>query len=117
MTTPIKARADFTTVDGLVSRLNTLQTKSIVAPEPTALAEYGLDKPETTIQLGSGSSQATLLIGKAAGEGAVYAKDQSRPAVITIDVDAPRATSPRTSASTGRRISSTPARSTRRASK
>jgi hypothetical protein len=86
MTLPAKARADFTTVDGLVSRLGTLQTKSIVADSATALAEYGLDKPATTIQLGSGSSQATLLIGKtAAGEGAVYAKDQSRPAVITID--------------------------------
>jgi hypothetical protein len=85
MTLPVKARADFTTVDGLVSRLGTLQIKSIVAPEPTALTEYGLDKPETTIQLGSGSSQATLLIGKVAGDAFVYAKDQSRPAVITID--------------------------------
>jgi len=85
MTLPVKGRADFTAVDGLVSRLNTLQTKSIVAPEAASLAEYGLDKPETTIQLGSGSSQATLLIGKTAGEGVVYAKDQSRPAVITID--------------------------------
>jgi hypothetical protein len=81
----VTARADFTTVDGLVSRLNTLQTKSIVAPEATSLAEYGLDKPETTIQLGSGSSQAALLIGKTAGEGVVYAKDQSRPAIITIE--------------------------------
>jgi hypothetical protein len=85
MSLPAKARADFTTVDGLVSRLGTLQTKSIVAAEATALAEYGLDKPATTIQLGSGSSQATLLIGKTADDGAVYAKDQSRPAVITID--------------------------------
>ena len=85
LTNPIKARADFTTVDGLISRINTLQTKSIVAPEATALAEYGLDKPAATIQLGSGSSQATLLIGKAGGEGVVYAKDQSRPAVLTID--------------------------------
>jgi hypothetical protein len=85
LTAPIKARADFTTVDGLVSRLSTLQTKSIVAPETTALAEYGLDKPAATIQLGSGSSQATLLIGKTGGEGVIYAKDQSRPAVLTID--------------------------------
>jgi hypothetical protein len=85
MTLPMKARADFTTVDGLVSRLGTLQTKSIVAPEAAGLAEYGLDKPEATIQLGSGSSQATLVIGKAAAEGAVYAKDQSRPAILTIE--------------------------------
>jgi hypothetical protein len=31
MTAPLAARADFTSVDGLVSRLNTLQMKSIVA--------------------------------------------------------------------------------------
>ncbi len=86
LTAPIKARADFTTVDGLVSRLNTLQMKSIVSPEAAAsLAEYGLDKPQATIQLGSGSSQATLLLGKTAGEGVVYAKDQSRPAVVTVE--------------------------------
>lgn len=85
MTAPLKARADFTTVDGLVSRLNTLQMKSIVAPEAASLAEYGLDKPAATVQIGSGSSQAALLIGKAAGDGVVYAKDQSRPAIITIE--------------------------------
>jgi Domain of unknown function (DUF4340) len=81
----VRVRADFTTVDSLVSRLHTLQMKSIAAPDAANLAQYGLDKPAATIQLGSGSSQAVLLIGKEAGEGVVYAKDQSRPAVITID--------------------------------
>jgi hypothetical protein len=85
ITEPIKGRADFTSVDGLLSRLHTLQSKSIAAPEPASLAEYGLDKPEATVRLGSGSSQATLLIGKSAGEGVVYAKDASRPAVVTIE--------------------------------
>jgi hypothetical protein len=85
MTAPLKARADFTSVDSIVSRLHTLQMKSLVAPEAATLEGYGLDKPATTIRLGSGSSQAALLIGKDAGEGAVYAKDQSRPAVFTID--------------------------------
>jgi hypothetical protein len=85
MTGPVKARADFSTVDSLVSRLNTLQMKSLVATEAANLPEYGLDKPQATIQLGSGSSQATLAIGKSAGEGVVYARDQARPAVITID--------------------------------
>ena len=85
LTAPVKARADFTTIDGLISRLNTLQMKSIVAPDATALTQYGLDKPDAAIQLGSGSAQATLLLGKTAGEGAVYAKDQSRPAVVTVE--------------------------------
>ena len=85
LTAPVKARADFTTVDGLVSRLNTLQAKSIAAADTVKPADTGLDKPETTIQLGSGSSQATLLIGKSAGDGVVYAKDQSKPTVFTIE--------------------------------
>lgn len=85
LTAPIKARADFTTVDGLVSRLNTLQAKSIVAPESVKPSETGFDKPAVTIQLGTGSSQATLLIGKGAGDGVVYAKDQSQPTVFTIE--------------------------------
>jgi hypothetical protein len=83
--TPLDARADSTAVEGIVGRLNTLQMKSIAASEAAELSEYGLDKPAATVQIGSGSSQATLLLGKAAGEGAVFAKDQSRPAVLTID--------------------------------
>jgi len=82
---PLDARADFTVVDGLLSRINTLQMKSIASPEPAGLAEYGLDKPAATVLIGSGSSQATLLVGKTAGEGLVYAKDQARPQVMTID--------------------------------
>jgi uncharacterized ParB-like nuclease family protein len=85
MTAPVHARADFTTVDGLVSRLNGLQMKSIVAPEAAKLADYGLDKPDVSVELGAGSSKATLLMGKTAGEGAVNAKDQSRPAVFTVE--------------------------------
>lgn len=84
MTAPMKARADYTGVDSLVSRLHTLQMKSIVSPAG-ALSEYELDKPQATIQLGTGSSQAVLILGKSAGEGVVYAKDQSRPAIFTID--------------------------------
>ena len=82
---PVDARADSNTVNGIVSRLDTLQMKSIAAADPKELAEYGLDKPAATVQIGSGSSQATLLIGKPAGEGVVFAKDQSRPAVVTIE--------------------------------
>jgi Domain of unknown function (DUF4340) len=85
MTSPLKARADFTTVDGLVSRLHTLQMKSLVAAEAGNLSEYGLDKPRATIRLGSGSSLATLIVGKSSGEGTDYAKDQSRPAVFGIE--------------------------------
>jgi len=85
MTAPVHARADFTTVDGLVSRLNSLQMKAIVTDNAEKPADYGLDKPGVSVELGTGSSKAVLYIGSAAGEGAVHAKDQSRPMVFTVD--------------------------------
>ena len=82
---PVAARADFSAVEGLVSRLTTLQMKSIAAPQASNLAQYGLDKPAATVAIGSGSSQALLAIGKPSGEGAVYARDSSKPMVVTIE--------------------------------
>ena len=83
---PVKARGDFTTIDGLVSRLNTLQMKTIVTEDPAAKpADYGFDKPQATVNIGSGSSQAVLLIGTISEDANVYAKDQSRPTVITVE--------------------------------
>ncbi len=81
---PASGRAEFGAVDGLVSRVGSVQMKSIV-PDATDLKKYGLDKPVSTVRLGSGSSQASLAIGSAAESGSVYAKDLSRPAVFTIE--------------------------------
>ena len=81
---PAAGRAEFGAVDGLVSRVGSVQMKSIVA-DATDLKKYGLDKPVLTVRLGSGSSQASLAIGGAAESGNVYAKDLSRPAVFTIE--------------------------------
>ena len=85
MTSPVDARADFGVIEGVVGRLNTAQMKALTAPDGGDLKEYGLDKPEITVHLGSGSSQAGLAVGKSAGEGVVYAKDLSRPMVFTIE--------------------------------
>jgi hypothetical protein len=82
---PIQAPADFGTVESMVGRLQSAQMKSIAAQNPTDLKEYGLDKPELTAVLGTGSSQATFLIGKKAAEGTVYARDGSRPMVFTVE--------------------------------
>jgi hypothetical protein len=82
---PIQAPADFGTVESMVGRLQSAQMKSIAAPGPSDLKEYGLDKPEVTAVLGMGSSQATFLLGKKAEEGTVYAKDGARPMVFTVE--------------------------------
>jgi uncharacterized protein DUF4340 len=85
ITAPTAARADFSAIEGLVGRLNTAQMKALTAQNPADLKEYGLDKPEVVAKIGAGSAQASLAIGKSAGEGVVYAKDVSRPMVFTIE--------------------------------
>lgn len=86
MTQPATGRTDYMAVESLVGRLGTAQMKSIAAPEASDLKQYGLDRPQATVRIGTGSSQAVLLVGgKAKEEGDVYARDQSRPAVFTLD--------------------------------
>jgi hypothetical protein len=85
MTSPVNARADYSSAEGLVGRISTLQMKSIADADATDLKTYGLDKPAATVRLGTGSSQAALAIGGEAGDGAVYARDLSRPAVFSIE--------------------------------
>ena len=84
---PVQSRADFGSVEGLIGKLQTAQMKSIVTAEPTPadLKKYGLDKPEVTVNLNTGSSRATLLLGGKAADNTVYARDASKPAVVTID--------------------------------
>jgi Domain of unknown function (DUF4340) len=87
ITAPVDARADFNIVEGILGRLNSTPMKAIVSndPDANALKEYGLDKPVATARVGAGSTQAALAIGKGAGEGAVYARDLSRPMVFTVE--------------------------------
>ena len=78
---PEAPRSDSAAIEGLLSRISSLQMQAI----PDAPGNTGLDKPAATVRIGTGSAQSTLLIGGAAGEGAVYARDASRPAVFTVD--------------------------------
>jgi len=84
---PVETKADFGTVEGLVGKLQTAQMKSMVAdnPGPADLKKYGLDKPEATIDIGAGSSKATLIVGGKADDNTVYARDASKTAVVTIE--------------------------------
>jgi hypothetical protein len=85
ITEPAVPRADLPAVEGLVSRLDGVQMKKIVAQNADDLDKYGLDKPAATVRVGAGSAEATLLIGAKAEEGEVYAKDSSRPDIFTIE--------------------------------
>lgn len=80
---PAGARADTPAIEGLLARLNTLQMKSI--PEGDATQKTGLDTPAATVRIGAGSAQTTLLVGGPAEDGAVFARDASRPLVFTVE--------------------------------
>jgi uncharacterized protein DUF4340 len=87
ITKPLEVRADFSTVEGLVGRLQSAQMKSIVTAEatPEDLKKYGLDKPDTTVNIKAGSATATLVLGGKSPDNMVYARDLSKPAVMTVE--------------------------------
>jgi hypothetical protein len=87
VTKPEPVRADYGTVEGLIGKLETVKMKSIATTEasPADLKKYGLDKPQATVNLNAGSSKATLLIGNKTDDNNLYARDASKPMIVTID--------------------------------
>jgi hypothetical protein len=85
-TKPYAAKADFNLVDGIVGRLYQARMTAIEAADGTKdLKKYGLDKPAAVATIGVGSARATLAIGSASADGALYARDLSRPMVFTVE--------------------------------
>jgi hypothetical protein len=86
---PIKARADFSAVEQLITRLGTAPMTAIEADAPADLKPYALDTPSATATLAAGSARATLLLGANAPEGktGVFAKDAARPLVALVAAD------------------------------
>lgn len=87
ITRPVATRADFGSVEGVIGRLQTVQMKAMVADNatPADLKKYGLDKPEATVNLNAGSTHATFLVGGKASDTTVYARDASKPSVVTVE--------------------------------
>jgi len=84
---PIQAPSDSTAADGLVGKVQSAQMKSIVTDNASAadLKKYGLDKPAFTVTLSLGSAKASLLVGGKSPDGAIYARDASKPVVMTLE--------------------------------
>ena len=76
-------RADFGGVEGILERLASARMQGIIAPEDADFKNYGLDKPTATIAVGTGSSRATLTLGKTENA-VIFAKDASRPTIFTV---------------------------------
>jgi hypothetical protein len=87
LTKPVQAASDYAAVEGLVGKVLGAQMKSVVAENatPADLKKYGLDKPTATLTLGLGSAKATLLLGGKAEGATLYARDASKPLVMTLD--------------------------------
>ena len=83
---PVQARADYSSVEGLLSRLEG-KAKSFATNEasPADLKKYGLEKPEATVNLSLGGTKLTLVVGGKVDEGAVYVRDRSKPVVMTAE--------------------------------
>jgi hypothetical protein len=81
---PVAGRGDYSTIEGLLTRLSTAAMSEIVDANATDAKKYGLDAPSMRIAIGSGSSQAVLEIGSSAGD-KPYARDRSRPMVFTLE--------------------------------
>lgn len=84
---PLSAAADFGTVELLVGRVQTAQMKSIVTEQPTPaeLKKFGLEKPDVAVTVNMGSGRATLAVGGAAADDAVYARDMSNNRIVTVE--------------------------------
>jgi hypothetical protein len=83
---PIQGGADFVAVDGLIGRLYQLKMKAIAADDGSSeLKKFGLDKPSFTVTIGAGSARSTLVLGAAAEDGSLYARELTRPMVFTIE--------------------------------
>ena len=80
---PVAARADFGAVEGAIERLVSTNMQALTAEDAGDLKAYGLDKPTATMVVKTGSSAATLIMGKTENS-VVYAKDVSRPMVFTV---------------------------------
>jgi hypothetical protein len=87
MTKPIAAIADYSTVDSLLSRVQTTAMKSIVTEQATQadLKKYGFDKPQGTFVVSAGGVPTSLVFGGNATGDDVYVRGGPRQVIGTTD--------------------------------
>jgi hypothetical protein len=85
---PVKARGDRATIDDVLTNVLTAKSDREIeaSPAPSALADFGLDKPAARITMmrRDGSSLGLTLGGKNPTGAWVYARPADRPAVLAL---------------------------------
>ena len=80
---PVAARADYAAVEGAIERLSSAQMQALAEDQDAPPSRYGLDAPTATMTIKTGSSSATLSLGKTENA-VVFAKDSNRPMIFTV---------------------------------
>ena len=92
---PIKARGDRSVVDDMVTSLATARMDREIDPNPAKPADFGLDPPQAEVRLEvKGRAEPLVLrVGAKNPTGAwVYAREDGKPAVITLSESVSRDT-------------------------
>jgi len=87
MVEPVKARGDRGSIDEVVTSLTTARVDREIASNPPKLAEFGLDPAAAQVRLEvkGRKDPLVLLVGAKSPTGAwVYAKEDGKPAVVTL---------------------------------
>lgn len=86
ITKPVRMRADNTTVTNLLWDVHDLEAQRFI-DKPEGLEEYGLDKPQVTVELGEEKKTLKLFIGKPASDKTLYAKTNEQEVVCEVPRD------------------------------
>lgn len=81
---PVTGRADYSTVEGLLTRLSSANMSEIKEDDASDLKPYGLDAPSMRITVGAGSSQTVLELGNMDGDKPL-GRDRARSLVFALD--------------------------------
>ncbi len=83
---PFKTKADKSTVEAILNKLDYGRIKEVVAEQTDHLKRFGLNKPAYDISLLSGAEKARLHVAfSKVKENAAYGKDDARPHIFKVD--------------------------------
>ena len=89
LASPVRGLADPDKVSGMLRKVRRLRVRDFTSDAPKNPAEYGLDKPRCEIVLGGAKDRPaqTLLFGKEAEKGAMFAMKKGTSTVVTVADD------------------------------